>query len=65
MTRFSESTIVHEVFIELWLLDVAIIVLIDEFEDRDSMLVGVRLQNVCEVRSFGLWRNTEAARVVA
>jgi hypothetical protein len=65
MTRLSQSTVVQKVLVQLGLLDIPVVVLIDELEDGDAVLLGVRLQDVRKVASFGLGRDTETGRTVS
>jgi hypothetical protein len=64
MPRLSDTTIVHKVLVQPGLLQLAIVVLIDELVDGNSMLFRIRLQDMREVTGLGLWRNTLAARSV-
>jgi hypothetical protein len=58
MARLSHPSIVHKVLVELWLRDGLVVVTVDILVDRDSEILGVRLENVGEVRRLGLWRDT-------
>jgi len=65
VTRFSHTSIMHKVLVQVGLQQFPVIVLVDELENRNSVLLGEWLKDVGEMGSFGLWRNTLTSRSVS
>lgn len=54
MTTFSHSAIMQEVDVQLRFMYFSIIVLLNQLVDSDTMLVGIRFEDVRKVRCFRL-----------
>ena len=65
MSRLAHSSIVLEILIELWLGNRAVVVPINVFVDGNSETLGVGLQDMGEMRCFGLGWNTSTDRAIA
>ena len=65
MTRFSHTSIMHKVLVQVGLQQFPVIVLVDELENRNSVLLGEWLKDMGEMGGFGLGRDTLTGRSVS